>query len=327
MALHAAGTPETKTLVIGLSLVALWTALLVNMVGVRVGKWVSNLGGLSTYAAGSVIVVAGLLALTRSGPAASLNPLAGWDLGKVNFWSQIAFAFGGLELGSAMAGEIRDPRRTVPLAAWISGALITGFYLLGTFAILVLLAPGDVNIITGLLQAGDAAAARAGMPWAPALLTVLILGGILGQLAAWLGGSARIPFVIGIDRYLPEAFSRVHPRWGTPHISILVQGAACTVFLGALQAGDNLRAGYQLLVDMTVITYFVPFLYIFGAAWKHGMRWSAASGFLVTLLGIGFTLVPPPDAVSMWLFEAKLVGGCVVLIALARMVFNSAKAS
>jgi amino acid transporter len=326
MALHATGNAETKPLVIGISIAALWGALLANLVGVRVGKWISNCGGIATYAAGTLVIAAGLIAWIRSGPAGSLNPVTEWDFAKVNFWSQIAFAFGGLELGSAMAGEIRNPARTVPLAAWISGALITGFYLLGTTAMLLLLQPKHVSVITGLLQAGDAAATRAGMPWAPAAIAVLVLGGILGQLAAWLGGSARVPFVIGIDRYLPQSFSRVHPRWGTPHVSILVQGAACTVFLAALQAGENLRAGYQLLVDMTVITYFLPFLYIFGAAWKQGLRWSAASGAAVTLLAIGFSLIPPPEAASVWLFEGKLAGGCALLIAAARMVYNNAKA-
>ena len=326
MALHAVGIAETKLLVVSLSLAALWSALLANLVGVRVGKWTSNLGGLSTYAAGGLIVLAGLIALYRSGPVTTLNPVTNWDFGKLNFWSQIAFAFGGLELGSVMAGEIRNPRRTVPVAAWISGALIAGFYILGTVGMLLLLPPSEVSVITGLLQAGDAAAGRAGMPWVPASLAALVLAGIFGQLAAWLGGSARVPFAIGIDRLLPESFSRVHPRWGTPHVSILVQGAACTVFLVAFQAGENLKAGYQLLVDMTVITYFLPFLYIFGAAWKSGLRWSAASGLSVTVLAIGFSLVPPPGAASVWLFEAKLIGGCVLLIAAARMVFNNAQA-
>ena len=76
-----------------------------------------------------------------------------WNWGRLNFWSQIAFAFGGLELGAIMGGEIRDPRRTVPRAAWISGLLIAGFYIAGTLAILAVLAPGDVNILSGLTQA------------------------------------------------------------------------------------------------------------------------------------------------------------------------------
>jgi amino acid transporter len=324
MGLHAAGVPESKTLAIAISIAALWAALLANLVGLRVGKWISNAGGLATYAAGGVIVLAGIAACFRSGSATPLNPFTGWDLAKVNFWPQIAFAFGGLELSSALAGEVRNPRRAVPLAAWISGAAIAAIYVAGTLAMLMLLRPAETSILTGLVQAGDAAASRAGMPWAPALLAVLVLAGVLGQFAAWLSGSARIPFVIGLDRCLPQAFSRVHPRWGTPHVSILVQGAACTLFLAALQAGENLRAGYQLLVDMTVITYFLPYLYIFGAAWKHGARAAAICGIAVTLLAIGFSLVPPPEASSVWLFQAKLIGGCALLIAAARIVFITA---
>jgi ABC-type multidrug transport system permease subunit len=83
-----------------------------------------------------------------------------------------------------------------------------------------------------------------------------------------------------------------------------------------------LRTGYQLLVDMTVITYFIPFLYLFGAAMKHGLRLSAAAGLVVTAAAIAFSLVPPGDALSAWLWDAKLVGGSVALIATARMAFT-----
>ena len=86
-----------------------------------------------------------------------------WNWSSLNFWSQIAFAFGGLELGAIMGGEIRDPRRTVPRAAWISGLAIAGFYMLGTLAMLALLPPERVSIITGLAQAGETAAGRLGI--------------------------------------------------------------------------------------------------------------------------------------------------------------------
>src|SRR5947208_11529316 len=56
-------------------------------------------------------------------------PVWNWDT--VNFWSQIAFAFTGLELVSAMSGEIRDPRRTLPRAALAAGALIAAMYIVG----------------------------------------------------------------------------------------------------------------------------------------------------------------------------------------------------
>lgn len=313
---------DNRLFVVSLSLAVLWVALLTNLIGVKVGKWTENLGGLATYGAGALLVALGLAVWLRQGPATPIEPVPRWDWTKLNFWSQIAFAFGGLELGAMMGGEIRDPRRTVPRAAWISGAGIAAFYILGTLAMLALLPSENVNIMSGLAQAGVAAGGLLGVPWVAPLLALLVTLGVTGQLGAWLAGSARVPFAIGLDRYLPPAFARLDPRWGTPHVAILTQGVACTVFLLLMQWGENLRTGYQLLVDMTVITYFIPFLYLFVSAWKHGQRGSAAAGLAVTVAAIAFSVVPTAEAGSAWLFEAKLLGGCGLLVAAARMWFT-----
>ncbi len=322
-----AALADNRAFLVSASLAALWLALATNLVGLRVGKWTENLGGGATCAVAVAIIVAGAVTLARHGSATRLDPLPEWNWNSLNFWSQIAFAFGGLELGAILGGEIRDPRRTVRRAAWVSGLAIAGFYMLGTLAVLVLLPPERVSIVTGLAQAGTVAAGRVGAPWLAQGVAALIAVGVVGQLGAWIGGSARLPFVAGLDHYLPESFARLHPRWRTPHVAILTQGIACTLFLVAMQLGENLRTGYQLLVDMTVITYFIPFLYLFAAARKHGRRWSGLSGLLVTAAGIAFSFVPPAGADSVWLFEAKLAGGCVLLIAAGRMVFARGRRS
>ena len=319
------GLGENRVLLLAASLGILWIAMLANLFGLHIGKWIGNLGGLATYCAGLLLISLGLLVWSRSGSATPLRLLPSWDLDKLNFWSQIAFAFGGLELGAILAGEIRDPERAIPRAAWISGLAIASFYILGTLAMLVLVPPERISILTGLVQAGSAAGSQLGIPWLAPAFGALISAGVAGQLAAWIAGSARIPFVIGIDRYLPAAFAQVHPRWHTPHVSILVQGAASTLFLLALGAGENLRIGYQLLVDMSVITYFIPFLYLFASAWKFGRRWSAASGLSVTGAALVLSLIPPPDAASVWLFELKLVGGTALLLTAARFWFQRAR--
>jgi len=326
MAVYAAGDRYTylaaaRPFLIPASLAVLWIAVVTNVIGWRIGRWTENLGAVATYAAGGAIIVLGCVVWALHGPATRLDILTGWDWGRVNFWSQIAFAFGGLELGAVMGGEVRDPRRTIPRAAWMSGAAIAAFYILGTLALMAVVPSGDVNILTGLTQAATAAGARLGIPAIAPPLAILITIGLTGQLGAWLSGSARVPFAIGLDSYLPRAFARLHPRWGTPHVAMLAQGAACTAFLLLMQAGENLRNGYQLLVDMTVITYFIPFLYLFASAWRNGRRWSALAGVLVTAAGIGFSLAPPPDAQSVWIFEAKLIVGCLVLIGAGRAVF------
>jgi amino acid transporter len=322
MAAKALGFAENRTAILTTALAILWIASITNIVGLSVGKWTGNLGGLSTYLGGALLVGMGLVVWMRFGSATPLRLLPEWNLDKLNFWSQIVFAFGGLELGAIMGGEIRNPEKTVARAAWIAGLSIAAFYIAGTLAILVLLPPDQVSVVTGLVQAAAAAGARLGIGWPPLVLAFAIGLGVTGQLGAWIAGSARLPFVIGIDHYLPPIFSRLHPRWRTPHPSILILSGACTVFVIAMQAGENLRIGYQLLVDMTVVTYFVPFLYLFGAAWKNGQRLSAVAGLAVTTLGIVLSFVPPPDVSSVWVFEGKLAGGFGLIAVLGRLCFQ-----
>lgn len=324
MAGYSLGLSEVKVYVISASLLILWLGLLTNIFGLSVAKWTNNAGALATYTFGALLVVFGLAVWMRTGSATPIRLAPRWDMEKVNFWSQIAFAFGGLELGAILGGEIRQPTRNVPRAAWISGACIAAFYVLGTLSLMILMPPDRISILTGLAQAATELGARLGSAWLGRGMILLILMGVAGQLCAWIGGCARIPFVIGLDHYFPPAFARLHPRWGTPHMAILTQGIACTVFVIALQAGENLRVGYQLLVDMTVIVYFIPFLYMFGAAWKYGHKWSAAMGITVTVVSIIVSLIPPGDVRSVWLFEFKLLAGCAVLIAVARGMFVAA---
>ena len=324
MAGYALGLSEVKIYVISASLLILWLGLLTNIFGLNIAKWTNNAGALATYTFGALIVVFGLAVWMRTGSATPIRLAPHWDMEKVNFWSQIAFAFGGLELGAILGGEIRNPARNVPRAAWISGACIAAFYILGTLALMVLMPPERISILTGLVQASTEVGARLGSPWLGRGMILLILIGVTGQLCAWIGGCARVPFVIGLDSYFPPAFARLHPRWGTPHVAILTQGIACTVFVAALQAGENLRVGYQLLVDMTVIVYFIPFIYMFAASWKYGRKWSAAMGTVVTVVSIVVSLIPPGDVRSVWFFEFKLLAGCAVLIVVARVMFKVA---
>jgi amino acid transporter len=287
----------------------------ISLPGLSTGKWLGNAGGIATYSAGAVIIAAGIAAALTRGSATEMNPVPEFELDKLNFWPQIAFAFGGLELSAIMAGEIRDPQRTVRRAAWIGGASIAAFYIAGTMAMLALLPPERISPVTGLAQAGHAAQELFGMPSLGAWIALLITIGITGQLGAWMSGTARLPVVLGMDRLLPRSFSNVRGV-------LAVQSATCILLLIAANLGGNLRTGYQLLVDLTVITYFIPFAYMFLAAWRFGSRGAALAGLAVTLFALGFSFVPPYGAGSVWLFEVKLLGGLVLITALAKWCYQ-----
>ncbi len=321
---HYTELAESRAYMLGASLVVLWGVLFLQMIGVGIGKWTENAGGMAVYAVCAVLMAAAVAIGFTRGSATTFHLAPEWNLDKLNFWSQMVFAFGGLELGAAMAGEIRQPDKNIPRAAWISGASCCAFYILGTISMLILIAPNDVNIITGIAQAGAAAGAKLGVPWISPLLAILLTFGVAGQIGAWMSGCARLPFAIGVDRYLPASFAHLHPKWRTPHIALLWQGVGCSVFLIAMQSGETMRAGYQLLVDMSTITYFIPFLYMFAAAWKYGQKIAGGAGLFVIAAGLCFAFMPTADTANVWLFEFKLVAGCVLCIWPARIIFRRA---
>jgi len=188
---------------------------------------------------------------------------------------------------------------------------------------MLVLPPKDINPISGLAQVASVTGARLGFPFLGTAVAALLFLGVLGKLNTWNGGAARLPFAVGLHGALPPVFTRLHPKWRTPWVVLLVQGVACSVFLLLAQPGETVRSGWQLLMDMDILVTFVPFGYIFLAGAKFGLRWSAAAGLLVTVLAMALALVPPEHASSVLLFEIKVIGGSALLMLLGWLVFRS----
>jgi amino acid transporter len=308
------------------TLAALWLTFFLNLVGLRAGKWAGVLGAAASYSIAVLLVIFGVAIASRYGLATRFHLMPDLNFSSLNFWSQIAFAFVGLEVAPILGGEIYDTGNVIPRAAWLSGFSCAVFYIAGTAALLALLAPERISPLTGLAQAGQLAGARFGATWLSPAFALLIIVSMLGQLTTFVAGNTRLPFALGLDHYLPPAFARLHPRWGTPYVSILVQGVLSSVLLLLMQLGETLRAAYQILVDLTVIATFLPFVYIFASGFKFGQRIAGTVGFSITLLAIVLSAVPPPGIASVSIFELKVVGGALLLAFAAWPIYAGSRA-
>jgi glutamate:GABA antiporter len=340
------GLADRWIYVLPATLVALWIAVALNIVGLRTGRWLQNLGAIGTYLPGLVLIALGVYAMLTRPPATPLDLKALIpDLGnysELNLWASIAFAFAGLELCACMGDEIRDPRRTLPRSIYISAPLIAFLYIAGTLSVLWLIPTGSVNIVSGFLQALELGARHLSpsLVWVAAACAAFYVVGNVGGVGAWLTGPARIAFVIGLDRYFPPAFGRVHPRWQTPYVAILTQGILATLFLflSVLGRGTTVERAYLIVLDTMLLIYFVPYIYLFltylvvrlrsaaeqGESWPHG-RFGAA---LVGIAGLGLTLfamviatIPPGDTADPWVFRAKVIGGAALFILLGGLIY------
>ena len=308
------------------SLVGLWLAVGVNLVGLRVGKWLPNAGAYGTWVPAFIFIALAGWSLVVHGSATHFAPseLAPKriDLALVNFFATMTFAFSGLELAPTLGGEITDPARTLRRGVVVSGVAVVAMYVLGTAATLAALPATAVSITNGMPQATAALVARLGAPWlgpAAALVALLLVIGNVGGVGAWLAGSARLPFAAGVDALLPEAFARVHPTWRTPWVALLVQGGLATVFVVAGLIGASVRDAYVTLTSATIVLSFVPYLYVFASYLRLQRRrtvWTVAAGwvgFAAVVLSIVLSFVPPGVGSPM-AFELKVGGGVVVLL-------------
>ena len=326
---------------ISVSLIGLAVATALNVVGLDTGKWLHNLGAVATWVPALILVSIGLFAWARFGAAtpitlATLVPSV--NLRDIIFWSTIAFALASVESGPVMGDEIRDARRNIPRALLLAGGLITVTYILATFCLLLALPREEVSELQGAMQAVEKAAGRLEIEGIAPIAAALIAFSGLGGTGAWLAATSRLPFVAGIDRFLPTAFGRLHPRWGTPHVALLLQAfvAALFVFLG--QAGTSVKGAYDALVSMSVISYFIPFLFLFGsmirlqkeAAGPEAIRVPggkpvaivlASLGFATTAVSIMLSVIPPENEPNKGLAVVKVVGLCTLLVAIGTAIF------
>jgi glutamate:GABA antiporter len=341
---RGAALAQDRTFLLTVSVALLLIAVVLNIIGLNIGKWLQNAGGVGTYVPLLMLVgVAGLVVINH-GSATHFtwhNMLPSWNLDTVNFWSQIAFAFTGLELVSCMSEEVHDPCRTLPRAVFGAGALIALMYIVGTFSILALVPAADLDPKSGVFHAITVGSIALKVGFLGMLAAILVTVGNAGGVGSTVAGIARVPFVVGIDRYLPRAFGKIHPRWKTPYVSILVQAVLSGGFLLLSQINDTTRGAYQKLVDVAIILYFIPFLYMFAGVIKLAYRrdrketprailvpggkpgvWTCGVlGFVVVILNIIFSVIPPGDEPEKLLFFLKIVLVSAASIALGLFLY------
>jgi len=326
---------------IAVAVAGLTIAVVLNIVGLNVGKWLSNAGAIAGWIPIALLIAFGLYSWRKYGSATpitinSLKP--GTGLKDLVFLSTIAFAFGGVESASTMGEEIVDARRTVPRAVIAAGVLIAAFYIVNTWCLLLALPKDQISGLQGLLQAVQALATKAGAPWIIPIVAATITLNALGGVGGWFAATARLPFVAGIDRFLPPVFGKLHPRWHTPYVALLVQAAIAFVFIFLGQAGTSVHGAYDALVSMGIISYFIPFLFMFAAIVKLQSepagpevlrvpggapvaKLFGVMGFLVSVAAIVLACVPADDDPNKTLAIVKIVGGSAVMVTIGAIIY------
>ncbi|HEY2728052.1 MAG TPA: APC family permease, partial [Parafilimonas sp.] len=259
---------ERMEYILPFTLIVLWFTTLINIRGLKQSRWLQNVGGMGAYLPFIFLAFSGLYALITQHAANSFNA-SNWkpdwnNFSYLNLWATVPFAYTGLELSSTLAAEIKNPNRNLPLSVYIAAPLIGLFYIIGSGCLLYIVPKENIDVIGGCFQAISLMMNKlsSNLWWIVLLAAACATVGRIGGLGAWMSGAARVALVAGIDKYLPAAFARIHPRWHTPHTAILIQSMLATFFLlmAIIGKGTTVATAFFTLLDMSIVLYFIPYI-------------------------------------------------------------------
>ncbi|HTQ97193.1 MAG TPA: APC family permease [Candidatus Acidoferrum sp.] len=332
------GLADNRVFALIASVVLLTVLVVLNVVGLGVGKWVNNLGGIGTFIAAFLLMGLGVIVCSKFGTnirwsdfQVPANPRF-----VLNSFGVICFGLVGLELASIMGDEIENPRKTLPGAVAWGGVLSGLLYIGATLTLLVAVDKNSISVLQGIVQAVSHMAAQVNVNWIVAPFAFLLSVSIAGIGSAWLGGSARIPFVAGLDSYLPAWLGKVHPKYATPYAALIVHAGVSLilVIINFLSTG-NVQASFQSLLSLAVVLQLIPFLYVFGAILKIAFNkkfeqqqysrftliGAGTSGLATTIIAMVVAFFPAQQISSVFRYEVWMIGGTLLFIGLAAFFF------
>jgi glutamate:GABA antiporter len=315
----------------------LWFSVGISIQGFEAGRWLQNLGVIGTWVPVALLIVGAAVVFGSLGSATGFAPSAMVPraasraelFGVVGLWSSFCFAFAGFEIGAFASQEIHDPERTLPRGIAISGAIVTLIYIAGTVAVLIMVPADQLAERSGIADAVDLAATRIGLPAVGPLTAFLLAASAIAGCTSWMAGSARIAYAAAREGQWPAPLGALHRRYRTPHVALYAQGAVATlIFLSSLfltigGGTTTVQESYDILVNLTIVVYFVPYLYLFvgltrllkGAELTVGLRLAAAAGLAATVISMILVFVPPEGTSNVLNYEANLIWQTAAVVA------------
>ena len=248
--------------------------------------------------------------------------------------------------------EVYNPRKTIPRSIVLSGIAITAIYILSSASVLVALPASELAERSGIADAVELVGGRIGFAGLGAFIGLLLFVGSIGGTSSWIAGAARVPFAAGVDAAMPAAFAKLHPKYRTPHVALVAQAIATTIlFLASVYISvgggeTTIQEAYDIMVNLTILIYFLPYLYLFAAFIRlrtidksmsadentivlpggaAGAWLIAGCGLLTTLVAMGFVFIPPAGTANVLNYEVNLIGQAALLIAIGMGFYLTAR--
>ena len=235
----------------------------------------------------------------------------------------------GLEYIAILAGESRQPARTIGQSVWIASPIICAMFILGTSTVVAYVPRSSIDFIAPIPQTMRVALGQTGIGNLIAMAAILgIELRLLGAASMMFTGATRLPMTAGWDELVPGWFTRLHPRWRTPVNSIACMAVVVFLLLVLANVGVHAQEAYQLLSNASTTHYEIAYLAMFAvplvgrAALRRRLplwlKVTSVVGGISTLFSLLISAYPFVSVVNARAYAVKivatvLVSNCVAL--------------
>ena len=317
-----------------------WCATFISLRGIGwVGK-VSKWGGIiGTIVPAAILIILAILYITMGGEN-NLNMdesffpnLAHFD--NLVLASSIFLFYAGMEMMGIHVMEVDNPKRNYPRAIILGSLITVAIFILGTFALGIVVPAKDISLTQTLLIGYDRYFAFLGVRWMGSVMAIALVFGVLAGVLTWVSGPSKGIFTVGRAGYLPPFFQRTNKR-GVQRNILLVQGVIVTILGMLFVVMPSVQSFYQILSQLTVLLYLIMYMLMFSAAitlrYKrkdlerpfrlgkrgNGVMWFLGGlGFCGSLLAFVLSFIPPSQiavgSTTVW-FAVLIVGALIVVV-------------
>lgn len=329
-----------------------WTATFISLKGMGWVAKVARIGGLvGTIIPAALLVVLGIVYLATGGvPQMDFHGSFFPDLTNMNnlvLASGIFLFYAGMEMGGIHVTDMENPAKNYPKAIFIGAAVTVIIFVLGTFALGVIIPQKDINLTQSLLIGFDKYFAYLKASWLSPVIAVALAFGVLASVLTWVSGPSKGIFAVGKAGYLPPFFQKSNEN-GVQRNILLVQGAIVTVLGLLFVIMPSVQSFYQILSQLTVVLYLIMYLIMFAAAIRlrynmkdyprpyrigkggNGMMWIVSGvGFCGSLLAFVLSFIPPGQIAtgSNTVWYLVLAIGCIVMVGIPFIIYANRKES
>ena len=316
-----------------------WIATIIALRGLDwVGK-VSKWGGIiGTIVPAAVLILLAIIYLAKGGHN-YLNTHVSFFPDLTNFSnlvlaSSIFLFYAGMEMMGIHVMEVDNPKRNYPRAIVIGSLVTVLIFILGTFALGIVVPAKDISLTQTLLIGFDNYFSFLRMSWLGSVVAIALVFGVLAGVLTWVSGPSKGIFTVGRAGYLPPFFQKTNSR-GVQRNILLVQGVIVTILGMLFVVMPSVQSFYQILSQLTVLLYLIMYMLMFSSAivlrYKrpqlerpfrlgrgNALMWILAGlGFAGSLLAFVLSFIPPSQIAvgskSVW-FSVLIVGSLVVVI-------------